>query len=88
MIDGKFHSERIEWIHAEKEYVRIHEWGGKEHLVRQSLVSMADELKKAGFVQVHRSWLVNFMETVVIPISITYNRGKMGGVKDGYIEKR
>lgn len=88
LIDGKFHSERIEWIHAEKEYVRIHEWGGKEHLVRQSLVSMADELKKAGFVQVHRSWLVNFMETVVIPISITYNRGKIGGVKDGYIEKR
>ena len=61
LIDGRYHSERIEWIHAEKEYVRIHEWGGKEHLVRQSLASMSDKLKKAGFVQVHRSWLVNFV---------------------------
>jgi len=61
LIDGKYHSERIEWIHAEKEYVRIHEWGGQEHLVRKSLSSMVDELNRAGFVQVHRSWLVNLI---------------------------
>ncbi|HYE41858.1 MAG TPA: LytTR family DNA-binding domain-containing protein [Caulobacteraceae bacterium] len=48
----------IEWLEAERDYVRIHT-GGQSHLIRGSLQSLADRLAPAEFWRVHRSAMVS-----------------------------
>jgi DNA-binding LytR/AlgR family response regulator len=48
----------IDWIQAEAEYVRLH-MGDRSYLLRSSIGSLADELADAGFMRIHRSFLVH-----------------------------
>jgi two-component system LytT family response regulator len=47
----------IEWIEAEEKYVLLHT-RGQSHMVRQNISSLEDRLKGAGFVRIHRSYLI------------------------------
>jgi len=48
----------VDWIAAQGDYACLHVRGG-EHLVRESLQRLAQELDPACFVRVHRSTIVN-----------------------------
>ncbi len=50
--------ERIEWVEAEKDYVRLH-IGKESHLVRETMNSFERKLESEHFVRVHRSTIVN-----------------------------
>jgi DNA-binding LytR/AlgR family response regulator len=52
------HPEKIEWVEAEKDYVRLHV-GKESHLVRETMNSFEKKLKSDRFVRVHRSTIVN-----------------------------
>ena len=52
------HPERIEWVEAEKDYVRLH-IGKESHLVRETMNSFEQKLETDQFVRVHRSTIVN-----------------------------
>lgn len=49
--------DRIDWIQAERDYVRIHV-GGRSHLLRETITAMSDRLDPALFIRIHRSALV------------------------------
>jgi len=48
----------IDWIEAERDYVRVHR-GGKSYLLEKTLTAMERLLEPRGFVRIHRSSLVN-----------------------------
>ena len=48
----------VRWIQADDYYAAVHA-GGRRHLVRESLTSLARRLDPAAFVRVHRSAFVN-----------------------------
>jgi len=48
---------QIEWIQAERDYVRVHA-AGRTHLIRRSIQALSRELDPDAFVRVHRSALV------------------------------
>ena len=50
--------EKIEWVEAEKDYVRLHV-GRETHLVRETMNSFEKKLESRHFVRVHRSTIVN-----------------------------
>jgi len=50
--------EKIEWVEAEKDYVRLHV-GKETHLVRETMNSFEKKLESRHFVRVHRSTIVN-----------------------------
>ena len=50
--------ERIEWVEAEKDYVRLH-LGKETHMVRETMNSFEKKLESDRFVRVHRSTIVN-----------------------------
>jgi DNA-binding LytR/AlgR family response regulator len=60
----------LDWVKAEAEYVRLHVGPGS-FLLRGSISALADRLSSEGFVQIHRSAVVN-MDRVRSLIS---NRG-------------
>jgi DNA-binding LytR/AlgR family response regulator len=47
----------IRWVEAQGDYARLHT-ADSSHLVRVSLATLADRWADAGFVRVHRSYLV------------------------------
>jgi len=47
----------VQWVEAQGDYARLHTADGS-HLVRVSLASLADRWAEAGFVRIHRSYLV------------------------------
>ena len=47
----------IDWIEADDYYARLHV-GRSQHLLRQSLATLADQLDPGAFVRVHRSAIV------------------------------
>lgn len=49
--------EHIDWIQAERDYVRVHA-AGRTHLIRRSIQALTRDLDPAAFVRVHRSALV------------------------------
>lgn len=51
-------TEHIDWIEAERNYVRLH-IGGKAHLLRENLTHIASTLDPAMFCRIHRSTIVN-----------------------------
>ena len=51
-------TEHIDWIEAERNYVRLHV-GGKAYLLRENLTRMASALDPAKFCRIHRSTIVN-----------------------------
>ena len=55
----------VDWIDAADNYVRLHA-AGREHLVRETLKSVAEQLNPELFVRVHRSLIINLdrVETV------------------------
>ena len=69
----------IRFIVAEGDYVRLHTY--QEHyLVRRSLSSFADRWRTEGFVQVHRSYVVNLRH--VTDISASFNQTLAARVND------
>jgi DNA-binding LytR/AlgR family response regulator len=48
----------VDWIEADGEYVNVHV-GGRSFLLRSSIRAMAEQLAGYGFVQIHRSSLIN-----------------------------
>jgi DNA-binding LytR/AlgR family response regulator len=47
----------VQWVEAQGDYARLHTAEGS-HLVRISLASLAERWADAGFVRIHRSYLV------------------------------
>ncbi|GIM84102.1 LytR/AlgR family response regulator transcription factor [Salinispora arenicola] len=47
----------VRWVEAQGDYVRLHTADGS-HLVRVSLAALAERWADAGFVRIHRSYLV------------------------------
>jgi len=47
----------VQWVEAQGDYARLHTADGS-HLVRISLAALADRWADAGFVRIHRSYLV------------------------------
>jgi len=48
----------IDWIEASGNYLSIHT-GGDQHLMRQTMARMEEQLDPARFVRIHRSTIVN-----------------------------
>ena len=51
-------AQEIDWIGAERNYIRVYT-GGKGHLLRESLTGIEAELDPAMFCRIHRSIIVN-----------------------------
>lgn len=51
-------TEQIDWIEAERNYVRVHV-GGRAFLLRENLSHIASALDPATFCRIHRSTIVN-----------------------------
>jgi two-component system LytT family response regulator len=51
-------TEEIDWIEAERNYVRLHA-GGRTHLLRENLSRIESGLDPAAFCRIHRSTIVN-----------------------------
>ncbi len=51
-------AEDIDWVEAERDYVRIHN-AGKKHLLRQKISRLEQQLPKGRFLRIHRSTIVN-----------------------------
>ena len=51
-------TEQIDWIEAERNYVRIHV-SGRAYLLRENLTRIASALDPAVFCRIHRSTIVN-----------------------------
>ena len=51
-------AEHIDWIEAERNYVRLHV-GGRAYLLRENLTRIASALDPATFCRIHRSTIVN-----------------------------
>jgi len=51
-------TEEIDWIEAERKYIRLHV-GGRTHLLRENLSRMEATLDPAKFSRIHRSTIVN-----------------------------
>ncbi|MEU4155826.1 LytTR family DNA-binding domain-containing protein [Actinoplanes sp. NPDC026670] len=47
----------VRWVEAQGDYARLHT-GDNSHLVRVSLATLAERWANAGFVRIHRSYLV------------------------------
>ena len=47
----------VRWVEAQGDYARLHT-GDTSHLVRVSLATLAERWANAGFVRIHRSYLV------------------------------
>jgi len=52
-------AEQVEWIEAERNYVRLHARGGGAHLLREPLKEVEVRLDPERFVRVSRSAIVN-----------------------------
>ena len=61
----------VQWIEAEAAYVRLH-LSDRSYLVRSAIGAMAEQLADEGFVQVHKSAVVNRDKVVRI-------KGQTGG---------
>lgn len=48
----------IDWVEAQGNYVLLHTSAG-DHLVRDTMTNMAEELEPKGFARIHRSSIVN-----------------------------
>jgi two-component system LytT family response regulator len=51
-------TEEIDWIEAERNYIRLHV-GGRTHLLRENLSRIEPALDPAAFCRIHRSTIVN-----------------------------
>ena len=51
-------TEEIDWIEAERNYIRLHA-GGRTHLLRENLSRIESALDPAAFCRIHRSTIVN-----------------------------
>jgi two-component system LytT family response regulator len=51
-------TEQVDWIEAERNYVRLHVGGGA-YLLRENLSHIASALDPAAFCRIHRSTIVN-----------------------------
>jgi two-component system, LytTR family, response regulator len=48
----------IDWVEAERDYVRIHN-AGRKHLLRQRISHLEQQLPRERFLRIHRSTIVN-----------------------------
>ena len=62
--------EHIDWIQAERDYVRVHA-AGRTHLIRRSIQTLERELDPEAFVRVHRSALIRLDQVASLARSDT-----------------
>jgi two-component system LytT family response regulator len=70
----------IEWIAAAGDYVELH-FGGRHHLLRESMNSMEQKLDPAKFLRIHRSRIVR--STCVRELQALDNREYLVKLSDG-----
>ena len=58
-INNKIDSRCVKYVRAEHIYCNIVQNSGKSELIRCSISNLEKELQAAGFIRVHRSYLVN-----------------------------
>jgi two-component system, LytTR family, response regulator len=51
-------AEDIDWVEAERDYVRIYN-AGKKHLLREKISHLEQQLPQGRFLRIHRSTIVN-----------------------------
>jgi len=51
-------TEEIDYIEADRDYVRIHN-GGRKHLLREKISKLEQQLPGDRFLRIHRSTIVN-----------------------------
>ncbi len=66
----RLNSADIEWIKAERDYVRIH-IGERSHLMRNTMAAIAETLTFGAFFRVHRSAIVNLNYVYQLRLSAT-----------------
>lgn len=59
----------IRWVQAQGDYSRLWTTGGDDHLVRIPLSDLAERWSGAGFVRVHRSYLVHRDAVVLVRLA-------------------
>jgi two-component system LytT family response regulator len=66
-------TEQIDWIEAERNYIRLHV-GGRSYLLRENLSRIESALDPAVFCRIHRSTLVNInrIQAVESPVRGEY----------------
>lgn len=63
----------IEWIEAERDYVRLHT-DGRAHMLRNTMQNMEGRLDPSRFVRVHRSAIVNVAHVAAVRVTPTGGR--------------
>ncbi|GAA1676931.1 LytR/AlgR family response regulator transcription factor [Fodinicola feengrottensis] len=56
-VTRMIHRSAVRWVEAQGDYARLHTAGGS-HLIRTPLSALADRWSEAGFVRIHRSYVV------------------------------
>lgn len=67
------------WAEAQGDYVRLHMAGGGGHLIRASLAALQEEWAAAGFIRVHRGFLVAQHRIVELRASDAGHRIRVSG---------
>ena len=57
----------VRWVHAEGDYSRLWTAAGESHLVRTPISDLDERWADAGFVRIHRSYLVHRDAVVAEP---------------------
>lgn len=57
-------TDRIGWVEARGDYVRLHAENGRRLLLRETMTGLASRLDPARFVRIHRSTIVNRLRIV------------------------
>ncbi len=66
----RVNSADIEWIEAERDYVRLH-MGKHSHLMRNTMNAISKSLSPSQFVRVHRSAIINIAFVLQLRLSPT-----------------
>jgi DNA-binding LytR/AlgR family response regulator len=72
--------ERVRWVEAEGDYVRLHTTDGGAHLVRMPISHLEERWSAHGFVRIHRGYLVALAH--IAEFSVT--NGVHGVTVDGH----
>ena len=57
--DGNLNIKELVYIKASDVYCELYTIDGEKKIMRKTLTNFEDELKKYGFIRVHKSYLVN-----------------------------
>mgnify|MGYP005755533599 CR=1 FL=1 len=76
ILDEKWDSRKILYIHSERIYSCIHLTDGTQTILRKPISKLENELDCVGFIRLHRSYLVNAMMIDGISEAYVYIAGE------------